>query len=111
VKYTTARAVAERAVDTVMEMLHRAVAPSRTASTMLPGGAVTDSDPADPVGHAVRDEMAMTLADVVMRRTGAGAAGYPGDDIVEDCAARMRALLGWSDGKTASEIAALRSSY
>jgi len=111
VKYTTARAVAERVVDLVMKKLGKAGVPSRTAATVLPGGRLTDADPSDPVAHAVREEMAQTLADVVIRRTGMGAAGYPGDRAVADCAARMQPLLGWSAARTASEIAAIKKFY
>ena len=79
VKYTTARAVAERAVDLVLRKLDRKPVECRTAETVLPGAGLNDRDHDDPVAHAMREEMAQTLSDVVIRRTGLGAAGYPGD--------------------------------
>ena len=79
VKYTTARMVAERAVDLVLRKLRRAPVACRTADAVLPGARLDDRDHEDPIAHAVREEMAHTLSDVVIRRTGLGAAGYPGD--------------------------------
>ena len=55
--------------------------------------------------------MAQTLSDVVLRRTGAGAAGYPGDGVAELTAADMQRELGWSDERTQSELAALKGFY
>jgi glycerol-3-phosphate dehydrogenase len=111
VKYTTARLVAERTVDLVLKKLGKPPIASRTATTTLPGAALTDQDPADPVAHAIREEMAQTLADVVIRRTGAGAAGYPGDDAVLACAHKTQQMLGWSADRTAAEIAAVKKFY
>ena len=81
VKYTTARAVAERAVDLIFRKLQRAAVRCRTSEVVLPGAGVQNSEPADPFEAAVRGEMAHTLVDVVVRRTGLGAAGYPGDAV------------------------------
>jgi glycerol-3-phosphate dehydrogenase len=111
VKYTTARVIAERAVDLILRKLGRAPAQCRTAVTTLPEGGLDDRDPVDGVMHAVRDEMAQTLSDVVIRRTGLGAAGHPGDAIARDVAARMRGELSWSDEKTQAELAALKAFY
>jgi glycerol-3-phosphate dehydrogenase len=111
VKYTTARIVAERAVDLVLRKLRRSPVACRTADTILPGAALDDRDPEDVVARAVREEMAQTLADVVIRRTGLGAAGYPGDAVACDVAARMQLLLGWPDERTESEIEDLRAFY
>ena len=112
VKYTTARAVAERVVDLVVRKLGRPRVPCRTAGTLLPGAGLIDSPPpADLIGTAVRDEMAHTLVDVVVRRTGLGAAGYPGDEVARRVAVAMGRLLQWSDDKLASEVASLRRFY
>src|SRR4030095_15667263 len=46
-KYTTARAVAERATDLVLRKLQRESVASKTATTTLPGGNVRD------VGYAI----------------------------------------------------------
>jgi len=111
VKYTTARAVAQRTVDLVLTKLGRAPVPCRTATSLLPGAAINDADPADGVAQAIQEEMALTLADVVIRRTGAGAAGYPGNEIVAAHASRMQQALGWSAEKVAEEIEAVKKFY
>jgi glycerol-3-phosphate dehydrogenase len=111
VKYTTARLVAERAVDLVSGKLARATSPCRTSATTLPTAGSHDLQTDDPIRRAVESEMAQTLTDVVVRRTGLGAAGYPGDDIVHTCASSMQRLAGWRIEKLASEIAALKRFY
>jgi glycerol-3-phosphate dehydrogenase len=111
VKYTTARVVAERAVDLILQKIGRPVSPCRTADTILPGAGMDDRDPSDPIAHAVREEMARSLTDVVVRRTGLGALGYPGDDVTSNMAGRMQQLLGWSDERVEIERTALRDFY
>jgi glycerol-3-phosphate dehydrogenase len=111
VKYTTARIVAERTVDALISKLGRAPVACRTGDTLLPGAGLEQSDPADPIAHAIREEMACTLSDVVIRRTGIGAAGKPGDSIVNDVAGRMQNMLGWSQLRKTQEIDALRRFY
>jgi glycerol-3-phosphate dehydrogenase len=61
--------------------------------------------------EALRHEMALTLEDVVVRRTGLGAAGHPGDAIVRACAAVMREELGWSQERVEEEVATVRRFY
>lgn len=63
------------------------------------------------VVHAVRREMALTLADVVLRRTELGSGEYPGEAVVNDVAAVMAAELGWDAARIAAENAALRELY
>ncbi len=60
---------------------------------------------------ALRDEMAMTLEDMVMRRTGIGQFGPPDASVVERIANLMAAQLGWNEEKTAREIASLEHLY
>ncbi len=108
VKYTTARSVAEAAVDLVLSKLAKPAAPCRTAQAMLPTAGPDDLPPDHPTRHAVEVEMAQTLTDVVVRRTGLGAAGYPGDLIVNGCASEMQQICGWPAEKLDSEIAALK---
>ncbi len=110
-KYTTARAVAERTVDLVMQRLGKPFAASQTASKVLPTAGVDDRNPADPVATAIADEMALTLLDVVVRRTGLGAAGHPGDIAAAACANAMQKALGWSDTRRQDELDALRRFY
>lgn len=164
VKYTTARGVAEQAIDVICGMSHQRTAACRTATTALPGGEIADPEvlasearrqladtlPADVIAHlvaaygarfravtdlvaghpalaarvgdahpvigaelvhAVRAELACTLTDTVVRRTGLGAAGYPGDEAARAAAAIMAAELGWDAARVAREIADLKAFY
>ena len=63
------------------------------------------------VVYAIRHEMAMTLADVVLRRIGLGDAGHPGETAARDVARVMQQELGWSDTRVTDELAALRHAY
>lgn len=63
------------------------------------------------VRHAVREEMAVRLSDVLLRRTEAGSAGYPGDAAVARAARVAGAELGWSSRRMETEIADLRAEY
>jgi glycerol-3-phosphate dehydrogenase len=111
VKYTTARAVAERVVDLVMKKLGRPLVPSRTATTTLPGAALGDTDPADRVTHAIRTEMAQTLIDVAVRRTGVGVAAYPGEAVATEYANAMQKELGWTGERKRRELESLARFY
>ena len=51
------------------------------------------------VVEAVRNEMALTLEDVVLRRTGLGSAGYPGDEAVLKLESILRDELGWTSAR------------
>jgi glycerol-3-phosphate dehydrogenase len=77
----------------------------------LPDSALSDTDAPDPVARAIGEEMAHTLADVVIRRTGVGAAGYPGDPTVCDIATRMQQLCGWSEQRADEELRSLHRFY
>lgn len=57
--------------------------------------------------HAVREEMARTVADVIFRRTGLGSAGHPGDDMLKSCADVMSKELGWGPERASKEIHAV----
>lgn len=70
-----------------------------------------DRDPSDSILNAVQEEMAHSLTDVVVRRTGLGGLGYPGDDTASDIVGRMQKLLGWSAERVQSERAALIDFY
>jgi glycerol-3-phosphate dehydrogenase len=78
-----------------------------SASRMVP----TLPYPVAAVLHAVEDEMACTLADVVIRRLPVGAAGYPGDMVVGACGAAMASACGWDAARLAAEIDAVRDFY
>jgi len=61
--------------------------------------------------HAVRHEMALTLADIVIRRMELGAMGHPGADIVEACGRIAADELEWDAGRRNQEIAAIQAFY
>jgi glycerol-3-phosphate dehydrogenase len=156
VKYTTARLLAERAIDLVAAKLGQTVAHSRTS--VLPllapvrneesetsgndhgspseritrvygataarvlglhaehpelGRPLADGVPVSgaQVLEAIRHEMALTLEDVVVRRTGAGAVGHPGEEVVRRCAELMQTELGWTAERVEDEVAAVRRFY
>jgi glycerol-3-phosphate dehydrogenase len=61
--------------------------------------------------HAIRHEMACTLADIVIRRSELGAAGHPGPEIVEKIAAIAAEELEWDTDRRNREIAAVDQFY
>jgi len=61
--------------------------------------------------HAVRQEMACKLSDVVLRRTDLGSAGHPGKEALEDCAKIMAKELGWSKNQVKKELEETESCY
>jgi glycerol-3-phosphate dehydrogenase len=111
VKYTTSRAVAERVVDLALKKLGRAPVRCQTGETLLPEAGIDESDPVDPLASAISDEMARTLSDVLIRRLGIGAVGYPGDDVATQVADRMQVQLRWSDARKRSELSDLKRFY
>ena len=74
---------------------------------------VSDASPvlASELRHAVREEMALDLESVVLRRTELGTAGHPGRATLEACADIVRSELGWSDDRRSSELESLESFY
>lgn len=55
--------------------------------------------------HAVRNEMAMSLSDVVFRRTGLGGLGHPGKTALDRAAQIMARELNWTAEETQRQIA------
>jgi glycerol-3-phosphate dehydrogenase len=156
VKYTTARAVAAKAVDRVFEVWGYKPPKAMSAHTQLHDGQIEQFHafmqaaiekrppgleeevvrrlvynhgsayprvlqylkqlaaacdmPPDPhavlkaeVLHAIREEMAQKLSDVVFRRTDLGTADYPGDEALKTCTDLMRAEFNWSPSRTEQE--------
>jgi glycerol-3-phosphate dehydrogenase len=58
--------------------------------------------------HAVQDELAVSLQDVLLRRTGIGLSRCQGRDCAESIARRMAELCGWSPRRLAAELDAYR---
>ena len=149
VKYTTARAVAERAIDLALAKLGLPHAESRTAVTpLLPDAHASPAGVDDPVMRlydpegvrrmealaaaqpdlgrplvsgavvtgaqvleAVRHEMALSLEDVLLRRTALGSVQYPGDAATRAAAAIVASELGWSAERIESEVDGVRRYY
>ena len=159
VKYTTARSVAQKAVDLAVAKLGVHAAPCQTHVTAVSGGCIDDFkaflnlalsnrprdmdeetvehwvysygseypklfeysqaqriDPILPVTkaeiiHCARHEMALTLADVIQRRTELGAAGLPSATTLESCAELMGHELGWTIERQQQEISSIIDAY
>jgi glycerol-3-phosphate dehydrogenase len=106
VKYTTARGVAERVVDAVLASLGLEPRACRTAKTPLVGGAASEATPAPlelRVRHAVTEEMAATLSDVVFRRTELGDPPGPDEEGVRLAAHVVGDAMGWDAHRRAVE--------
>ncbi len=83
-------------IDRVMELAHgnqELVQPLSSSSTVC----------AAEVLHAVRKEMAMSLDDVIFRRSGMGTIGCPDDAVLDRVTALMAEELDWSTEQQAEE--------
>ena len=150
-KYTTARLLAERAIDQIAPTLEGQWRDCQTRATGLPSapvagdafeaGVVPEAMADDlrthygrhaasvatlasedvartaPLGEgrgvwgvdpvwAVREEMAQHLGDVVLRRTGLGTLGNPGEAVLRRVARLMAVELGWDAAMIDSEVQA-----
>jgi glycerol-3-phosphate dehydrogenase len=79
----------------------------RWLAPIADGTEVTGAD----IVHSIRHEMAITLADVVFRRTGLGSAGDPGGRALEAAARIAAQELGWNEAKVNDELAAVRHRF
>jgi glycerol-3-phosphate dehydrogenase len=61
--------------------------------------------------HAVREEMAATLGDVVFRRTDLATGDYPGREALRECADLVAAELGWTQPQIEREINDAREKF
>jgi glycerol-3-phosphate dehydrogenase len=110
VKYTTARRVAERVVNRVFHRLGRASPPCRTAEVRLdapggapslePGGAVARPE----IMHAIREEMAVKLSDIVFRRSHLGTLPRVSRATLEEMGRVAGAELGWDATRQETEV-------
>ncbi len=74
---------------------------------VIPGTPIVKAE----VIHAIRDEMATTLSDVVLRRTDLASVEYPGEDQLRIFAELMAKELGWSESHIQSEIREVSKTY
>jgi glycerol-3-phosphate dehydrogenase len=63
------------------------------------------------VVHAVREEMAWKLGDVVFRRTDLGTGGDPGEEALRTCAELMASELGWDKDRMDKELEEVRTIF
>lgn len=63
------------------------------------------------VDYAVEREMAQTLPDVMLRRTGIGTLGEPSLDTIETVAQRMASHLNWDSRRFDDEVETMRDRY
>jgi glycerol-3-phosphate dehydrogenase len=111
VKYTTARAEAQRAVDLVARRLGGPDTPCRTASTPLPRARLLEGALPERARLAVREEMALTLKDAVLRRLDLGTAGPAPAAELDQVAFVLRSELGWDAARERAEREALAAAY
>jgi glycerol-3-phosphate dehydrogenase len=129
-KITAYRAIAEEVTDLAARKLGRAPATpaghALTATNLLPGAdgsrareiavlAAGDPSLAAPlcphhrgvaaeITHAVRSEWAMTIGDVMLRRTSIGLGQCQGLDCLDAVAEMMGRLLGWDAERRKNEV-------
>jgi glycerol-3-phosphate dehydrogenase len=113
VKYTTARAVAETVVDRVVRDLEWRVPACTTANVPLNGTRDEISPPGgDPLSHArtvraIREEMAVKLSDIMLRRFPNGPAPTFDRATIEHIAGVAAAELGWDLRRREEEVEAV----
>jgi glycerol-3-phosphate dehydrogenase len=104
VKYTTARHVAEKLVDRLTAETGVTTDRCRTAEARIDLAETSHPSLEQRVRHAVGDEMAVRLSDVVLRRVWSGGPTEPGSERVAAAARVMGAELGWSDAQRDAEL-------
>jgi glycerol-3-phosphate dehydrogenase len=106
-KFTTARQMAEKTVDSVFHSLGRTPLRCDTADVPLLGDPPAAKDAVSRTLHGIREEMALTLEDVVVRRLGLGLTKCPPVDTLGEIADAAAIEWGWSTRQTDEEIGQL----
>jgi glycerol-3-phosphate dehydrogenase len=104
VKYTTARSVAERVVDSVFRDLGRSAPSSMTAEVPLAVAGTDGEVTASEIRKAVHEEMAVKLGDIVFRRSNLGNSRRPDRGAVTQIARLAGGELGWDMTRQAAEV-------
>ena len=108
-KWTTSRHLAENVVNAIVSKLGKPARRCTTATSRFPTPG--DSNRDEEVLVAIHWEMAMTLEDVVMRRTSRGQLGDPGPAVLEQIASTMANELGWNETRKRMEIETVRKKF
>ncbi len=91
-----------------MEIIGEWVTAEPALGALIPGSSeVTRAE----VVYAVREECALHLEDVILRRTDMGTLGHPGAVALNACADLLAAELGWDAATRQREIAAVERRY
>jgi glycerol-3-phosphate dehydrogenase len=61
--------------------------------------------------YAIRYESAKTLEDIMLRRTGMGTLGYPGQEIIRKITDIAAEMLNWDDKRVKEEIISMKKVY
>ena len=101
-KFTTARAVAEKALDRAAFRLGKPMA-CRTATTPLRRAIPLQGTIHEQIRFVLDEEMPLGLADVVLRRLDLAAAGVPENGEVERVLAVLADALGWDRERCEAE--------
>lgn len=99
--------MAERAVDLSLRRLARAHVACRTAETRLARARPLTGPLDERARVAVREEMALSLADAVLRRLDLGTAGPPAAAELAVVSEAMARELGWDAARERAEQASL----
>lgn len=110
VKYTTGLLVGERAAR------HLAVTLGHLPPRFERRGPLIGAEPLsgsleEQIRHAVENEFAIRLSDVILRRTGLGSFEKPDATVLDQAAAFMARLCGWSSTRTGDERRLLDEYY
>ena len=111
-KLTTYRLIAEQVVDRVFSHLGRKSPTCRTATEMLVepdaaegvSGIVPPEVGPEAIRHYCRNEWAVHLDDVMLRRGGWHYYRSDAPEVAREVAAEMARLLGWDTARTESEL-------
>jgi glycerol-3-phosphate dehydrogenase len=63
------------------------------------------------IAHAILEEMAVTLSDIVLRRTDLATGKYPGDEALRVCAETAAEYLNWDDNRINEEVSEVKQYF
>lgn len=108
-KYTTYRHLAEQVVDIALRKFSgRIFKECITASTGPSLAQQKREDLRDSVEYFVKEEMANTLIDLLVRRLQLSTTTSLGLDCLQECADIMGGILGWTDAQKESQVSAYK---